>query len=237
MSKYSVTSGIIYQGPSQIDGEPIVALLSGANGSSENPKTGRMGQVDVIRSDVSPLTAKALGLNRSICGCCPLIDECYVVLWRGPRSKFDKLQRGGYVVLSPERAGAILKAHNVPARHGAYGDPAAVPFEIWERLIAASGTKWTSYTHQWNEPNFDSRFLDIAMASVDHVLTVEKLRKLHPDARYYRVTKNPEDIDHATEVLCPHKNDAGDIVVTCATCLMCRGKSLDAKNVVIKMGS
>ena len=48
---------ILYEGPSLLDGEPIVAILTGLRSSSCNRKTGAMLQTWIMRADVSPAEA------------------------------------------------------------------------------------------------------------------------------------------------------------------------------------
>jgi len=199
-----------------------------------------MAQVDILRADIHPIEAVEQGLDYSICGGCPLRlvngkRSCYVNLLFAPGNKYKTYLRGSYPIMTPEQAGAILKAKNKGTRQGSYGDPYSVPMDIWDRLHKSAGTFTTSYTHQWMLPNFNPDMFKYAMASVDHVNTVEKLRELYPDVRYYRMTKNYDDVDKATEVRCPSKNDAGVRVVTCSECRLCFG-SLKAKNVVIVEG-
>ena len=239
-------SAIIWQGKSLIDGGPIVAIISGLATPSGNGKTGDMAQVDILRADMHPIDAVKQGLDYSICGDCPLrmvwdpileqwVRVCYVNLLFAPGGKFKAYLRGSYPVMTPEQAGAILKAKGKGTRQGSYGDPYAVPLDVWDRLHIATGTFTTSYTHQWMLPNFNPGIFKYAMASVDHINTVEKLRALYPDARYYRMAKNYDDIDNATEIKCPSKNDKGERVLTCSECRLCFG-SLKAKNVVIVEG-
>ena len=60
-------AGIIYQGPSLLDGLPIVAI---ATYSDKNTKTGKVLQTYIMRSDISPLEASKTGQDFSICGDC-----------------------------------------------------------------------------------------------------------------------------------------------------------------------
>ena len=60
-------NGIIYNGPSLLDGKPIVAI---ATYSDRNSKTGKVLQTYIIRSDISPLNASKSGEDFSICGDC-----------------------------------------------------------------------------------------------------------------------------------------------------------------------
>jgi len=61
-------NGVIYRGPSLIDGAPIVVV---ALWSKANRKTGGMLQTYVIRDDMDPLKASKTGADRAICGDCP----------------------------------------------------------------------------------------------------------------------------------------------------------------------
>ena len=239
-------SVIIWEGKSLIDGGPIVALLSGLTTKSGNDKTGDMAQVDIVRSDIHPIEAVKQGLDYSICGECPLrmvwdstlkkyVRVCYVNLLFAPSGKFKAYLRGSYPVMTPEEAGEILRAKGKGVRQGSYGDPFAVPIDIWDRLHKSANTFTTSYTHQWMLPNFNPDLFKYSMASVDHVNTVEKLRELYPDVRYYRMAKNYDDINKETEVKCPSKNTKGERVLTCSECKLCFG-GLKAKNVVIVEG-
>lgn len=63
---------VLWRGPSLYDGAPIVVLLTGDDASSGNRKTGRMIQTWILRADVAPHAALALGLDGAVCGTCPL---------------------------------------------------------------------------------------------------------------------------------------------------------------------
>jgi hypothetical protein len=58
---------IVYQGPSLIDGQPIVVLVQTG---SKNRKTGDMVQTYILRSDIDPISASRTGQDSSICGDC-----------------------------------------------------------------------------------------------------------------------------------------------------------------------
>ena len=62
------TGYIIYDGPSQIDGERIVAVA--LTGKSRNSKTGGMLQTYIMRADMDPRQASKSG-KISRCGACP----------------------------------------------------------------------------------------------------------------------------------------------------------------------
>ena len=136
-----------------------------------------------------------------------------------------------YINMTPEEVGVILNHRQLGIRFGSYGDPAMIPFEIIDTIIKISGTKYTSYTHQWTEEFFDARHLQYSMASLDHINTVDQLRINYPNARYYRLSGSYENLDQ-NEVKCPSDKDK----ITCAKCGLCSGTNLKAKSVVIVEG-
>jgi len=144
---------VFYQGPSEIDGAPIVGV---AIFKSSNTKTGNMVQTYILRDDMTPTDAIRAGLDASICGSCThrgkhdktgrLISgtrTCYVVIGQGPTGVYKGLQAGQY----PAHDGRGLFAGRF-VRLGTYGDPAAIPFEVWAGLLEGT-TGHNGYTHQW----------------------------------------------------------------------------------------
>lgn len=70
---------IVYQGPSQLDGAPIVAIAIGFKVASKNIKTGSMIQTFVMRDEVGPIEALKTGKDASVCGDCRHRGtSCYV---------------------------------------------------------------------------------------------------------------------------------------------------------------
>jgi hypothetical protein len=63
---------IIYDGPSAIDGAPIVAILTGLANASRNAGTGDMLQLYILRADMMPEAARHTGADAAICGDCPM---------------------------------------------------------------------------------------------------------------------------------------------------------------------
>ena len=225
-------SGIIYNGPSQIDGKPIVVI---ATYSNRNRKTGRVLQTYILSRDINPLEASKTGADYSICGDCPMRGEvttdpkrkiakgrrCYVNLGQGVLIVWRAFQRGVYknAIRSEDRK-ALGRGRVV--RVGTYGDPAAAPDYVWEQLIAESET-WMAYTHQkpWRP--------DIAMQSADTY--AEAWGHWKAGRRTFRVVTGVEHIDKAHEALCPASKEAG-ARVQCAACKLCRG-SAAAKSIAI----
>jgi hypothetical protein len=163
-------SGIIYKGPSRIDGAPIVVL---ATYSNRNTKTGAVVQTYILREDINPLEASKTGADVSICGTCPLRGtpttdparkqavgrRCYVNLGQGVLIVWRAYRKGVYPDAQDSAGRAALGRGRV-VRVGTYGDPAAVPDHVWTDLLSEADT-WTAYTHQkpWRP--------DIAMQSAD----------------------------------------------------------------------
>lgn len=211
---------VVYRGPSRLDGGPIVAALTF---DSKNRKTGPMVQAWVLRSDVTPRLALARGLDRSICGDCVHRSDgdgitgrsCYVKTQLGPTTIFDKLTAGAYAEPSLEEASAVLAGAQL--RLCAYGDPVAVPFEVWRALlVTVSG--FTSYTHQWR--TCDQRFRLFTMASVESPCEVDQAHRL--GWRTFRTRLHSEPV-RADEIVCPASDEAGHRT-TCDACGLCVGR-------------
>ena len=220
---------IIYQGPSQLDGQPIVAI---ATDNSDNAKTGKMLQTWIIRSDMDPISASRTGADASICGDCvhrgwahneptgqAKKRSCYVTLVLAPLQVWKGFRRGIYLPAVDLRA--IGRDRLV--RIGSYGDGAAVPQQIWDELCAEA-RGWTAYTHQGN-PDPD-RF----MTSVESVVQAQSAWAR--GERTFRVVKGVDDLIAGSEILCPASEEAGKRT-TCAQCKLCAGASVAAKNIAI----
>jgi hypothetical protein len=218
-----------YRGPSLLTGDPIVAVATGLDGRSLNEKTGPMVQVWIIRSDVAPMPAKRQNLDDAICGDCRhrgrdgFGSSCYVVPWLAPNNVFKKL--GTYRRVSWRELVWHLAGQHV--RLGAYGDPAALPFEVW-RVVLTSVAGWTGYTHQWRV--CDPRLKAIVMASVDDLDEFCEAREA--GWRTFRVRGAADPLVASVEVVCPASAEAGNRS-TCQTCELCRGAANPARSVAI----
>jgi hypothetical protein len=218
---------VFYSGPSLLTGDPIVAI---AGQTTSNRKTGPCVQVWILRADVSPIDAVKSGGDSAICGTCRHRGHdggqersCYVTFFREPHNIWRSLPSTGRDV-SVEKLANLLSGKHV--RLGAYGDPAALPFEIWEGILRkASG--WTAYTHQWR--TCDERFRSIAMASVDS--PEEKEEASRQGWRTFRV-RRPDQPVMDTETTCPASIEGGHRK-QCATCGLCCGAARPAKSIAI----
>jgi hypothetical protein len=220
--------GIIYKGPSLLDGQPIVVIGTYSN---RNSKTGPVLQTYIVREDINPLEASKTGADYSICGDCNLrgtpTDDpqrkqavgrrCYVNLGQGVLIVYRAYLKGIYPTAEPRALG-----RNRFVRVGTYGDPAAAPQKVWDELLSEAST-WTAYSHQsgWRP--------DIAMQSVDDYHSAV----LHWQAgrRTFRVIAELGHLDHNNEALCPASKEAGRRV-QCTACKLCKGSSL-AKSIAI----
>jgi hypothetical protein len=212
---------ILYQGPSQLNREPIVAILTGLTRPSANSKTGwSMLQTWILPATETPLQAIRTGKDESVCGRCPLRGAhardraCYVNLGRAPTAVWQAWTRQLYPTVDEKRWKRI---RGRPVRLGSYGDPAAVPSQIWFRL-AGYATGWTGYTHHWRDPRLQHlRWL--LMASVDTPHEAWEAQAL--GWRTYRTRLESEEL-LPFESTCPASKEAGH-KTTCERCLQCNG--------------
>jgi hypothetical protein len=181
-----------------------------------------MVQTYIIRSDMAPVEAAMSRADVGICGGCIHRKQesgrrtCYVNLGQGPRAVFDAFQRGIYPVASLEQAAAAVAGKFV--RFGTYGDPAAVPVEIWATLAnAASGR--TGYTHQWRNRKFAS-LAPYMQASCETAQDVERAHALGFMGTF-RVVPLGEAIP-SNALHCPASEEMGK-AVQCIDCRACDG--------------
>ena len=225
-----MNGAILYEGPSAIDGAPIVVIATGLSGRSRNEKTGNMVQTWVLRSDIAPHDAVKGGQDESVCGSCPhrgqMVDgknvgrSCYVAVFQAPLSVFKAYQRGVYPRLNAFEAAAALEGRMV--RLGSYGDPAAAPFAMW-KMATSRAKGWTGYTHQWRKA--DPRFAALCMASADTAEEGEEARAM--GWRTFRVRTASGSIA-PREFICPASAEAG-YKTDCASCKACMGTEAKAK--------
>lgn len=226
---------IAYQGPSMIDGRPIVVIVNKIDAASQNDKTGALVQSFIIRSDVAPVDALKTGDDVSICGQCPhrpLLAKqtgaapCYVNVGRSVASVYKAYKRGRYEHATPAQLRAILKGKHV--RLGTYGDPAAAPVHVW-REIVADAAGHAGYSHQWQSLDFDhAAWAPLVMASAD---TIDEAAQANLyGMRVFRVSIGLDR--QPGEVSCPASAEGGR-KAKCADCLLCGGTSKAARDIVI----
>ncbi|RLI65416.1 MAG: hypothetical protein DRO67_02720 [Candidatus Asgardarchaeum californiense] len=240
MSKEKKPIGIIlWSGKSLLDGERIAVIATGIFDKTKNRKTGDMIQTYIIRRDIHPMLARRMGEDKSICGDCKHKEQstCYVNLCHGPINVFLALVDGSYREFQ-EGDLELFAGRNV--RIGSYGDPAAVPFEVWDNNCKAV-KGFTGYTHQWDNKKIDPRLKNICMASVD---SIDGYMKEYHKAkslgwRTFRVFADLEksiyDVKTDTEFVCPASQEAG-VKTDCEHCRACGGfSSKTTKDVLINL--
>jgi hypothetical protein len=224
---------ILWEGASMLDGAPIVAIAIGLQTGSTNSKTGAMLQTYILRADVHPLDAIASGEDASICGDCPhrgTVSDgkntgrtCYVQVGQGPAAVYKAYKAGKYPRASAADLYEVGKRRIV--RLGTYGDPAAIPSDVWARLICFA-VAHTGYTHQWRK-NQDLR--GILMASADSL--EEGIEAQAAGWRTFRVAMRAE-AKQSSEAVCPASAEAGK-KLTCAECLLCHGSGQGLRKSIV----
>jgi hypothetical protein len=224
---------VIYNGPSLIDGAPIVVL---AQSNSTNRKTGDMVQTYILRADIDPISASRTGLDSSICGDCihrgkpsdkptgQAIDRtCYVTLAHGPLGKYKAYKRGAYPEAFGHKAIRAIGLGRM-VRIGTYGDPCAAPSWLWESLVSAA-QGWTAYTHGAVNPMPYK-----IMTSADSLAQAQSA--WDRGERTFRVIKSLDQVIKGKEIVCPASEEMGKRA-TCETCKLCAGASVKGKSVAI----
>jgi hypothetical protein len=227
---------ILYRGPSQLTGGPIVAVA--ITKESKNAKTGNMVQTYIlVDNGRSPVDNARDLLDQAICGDCKhrrgTGGACYVNLGQGPRAVADGVTRGIY----PEGLDqAAMASKGRMVRLGTYGDPAAVPVAIWESLLQFSAGH-TGYTHQWGQVQGlqGMALMGLVMASADSPEERDQAKAL--GFRTFRVRDESES-PMPGEFLCPASEEKGK-QKTCAECGACNGgvNTRKADPVIIVHGS
>jgi hypothetical protein len=238
-------SAELWRGPSLIDGAPIVVIVSGLNASA-NSKTGNMLQTYILRADVAPTDAIRSGADASICGDCPARGDgtgkgrtCYVNVGQGPLAVWRAWQRGtvphavrvdGLFYVGGAANPTCIGAGRM-VRLGTYGDPAAVPADVWHSLTTRA-IGHTGYTHQWRKA-FAAPLRTLCMASADSEQDAADARAA--GWRFFRVAfpgDAPRRLDLG-ESVCPASAEAG-YKLTCESCRACSGANGRRGSIVIQ---
>lgn len=246
---------LIYDGPSLLDGEPIIVVAV----PDYSKKVGTMLLTWIILRDVDPRSAAYDGRDESICGGCVFRAKKPIVLRGGSqldRDHAQRYQRACYVrphlepwiiwtkyhddeypdmTAIPEWGGIQWRRQvnptRMPVRIGSYGDPAVVPVRIWKTLVATAD-RYTGYTHMWDSNEVDPELKKYCMASVDDVF--ERERAQDKGWRTFLVTKADEKGLEPREsvlmavnddILCPASNLGGS-KTTCDKCRLCQGTTV-----------
>lgn len=209
---------LVWKGISQLDGvTPIVVIATGLDESSANSKTGGMVQTFILRADIEPHIALNSGMDTPICGGCPHRGKasggtgaCYVLVHKAPLSTYRAWQRGNAETYD------LARFAGKSVRIGSYGDPAAVPVEVWQGIVSVASAT-TGYTHQWRTCSVE--FAEFCMASTDSV--AERRLARSKGYRTFGVRALGTERERGT-VACPASEESGR-KITCADCLQCSG--------------
>ena len=226
---------VLYDGPSRIDGAPIVCIACRITEASGNAKTGAMVQTFIMLRDIDPNKALKTGDDSSVCGDCPLrpihkgATRCYVLVYQAPLSVWNAYQRGRYAVPGVDFDAALLPQlfAGLSFRIGSYGDPAAIPANVWK--VATRRVKnRTGYTHQWRR-RIGVGLKNLCMASADSESDVATATAR--GWRTFRVRKHDAPT-LVNESICPASAE-GKRRTQCDTCGLCKGATIAARNIVI----
>lgn len=218
---------ILWEGTSRLDGRtPIVAIAT--MGTSKNSKTGDMIQTWILLRDIHPSAAAMDGNDGGICGegesRCPFAINkegergCYVNVAYAPRSVWQAYHRGVYRLWNGE---PIVNGRSV--RIGAYGDPAAVPVDVWNRFVIGSKGH-TGYTHQWRTA---PEYRHLLMASVE-----TETAAVVAEYQGWRAFAVLNTAPTRSMIHCPASKERGH-KLSCADCLACSGANPNKRSVWI----
>lgn len=233
------TGCLIYEGPSLLNGAPIIAVLTYG---SNNEKTGGMHQLWILSRDVAPVEATHTGADDAICGDCPHRGEangekavnrsCYVKVFQAPNAIWKKYQRGGYPRAAHAEVEQLCSENAKGVRLGAYGDPAALPVSLLETLTRRA-QMWTGYTHAWKKGIAIQEF---CMASADSVEEAE--RAVSEGWRTFLVTPKGAGLRakrvSSSAMICPASHEMGQ-TLTCDRCGACSGHGSRHKAKIVQI--
>lgn len=211
------TSAVVYDGASAINGEPIVAIVTGILNKSQNAKTGAMAQLWILPKASKPTDASKAGADSAVCGECPLRwhngGACYVNLGQVPNGIYKAWQAGKV----PWASQATLEyLATIPLRFGAYGDPLAVSKSLLQTLLKDRDRQpTTAYTYQWRDPG-NQWARSFVMASCHNFEDLEQATALGWST--FRV-KDPADSFRGDEIECLATSQN----IQCVDCGLCNG--------------
>ena len=212
---------ILWRGESLIDGAPIVLVANKFAANSANDKTGSMIQSFILpdphAAGIECNGSRPAKINawlaatggKSICGDCPHAwqfdaasgqyrkGSCYVIEYQSPAATLGAVFRGSYPVAGVDFPAAWIGKLGAgqDIRAGSYGDPAAVPADIWNAFLERASTR-TGYTHMWKSAHAGARrnafrLRGVLMASCDSAADLRAAR----DAGFRAFYVTPANVD------------------------------------------
>ena len=198
--KPAINTAIVWRGVSPWDNvSPIALWVTGLELSADkaNDKTGDMVQTYIMRTDMSPLDALQYN-DACICGDCinrlqtrervnartgkhetSEVNTCYVQVQNAPTGMWKSYLNGNVPDVAVSDINDMIIRFDRQTRVGAYGDPAMVPFPVWESLLAnvTIDKGHTAYTHQWKR-EWAQAFKGMCMASCDNIAESREARAM-----------------------------------------------------------
>ena len=213
---------ILYNGPSNFNGEPIVVIATGLKAGSANSKTGNLIQIYIL-SDDGEKPSDALfksGKSTAVCGDCKHDQwgTCYVNIGQGGNAVYGAYKRGNYPVYDAAEHSHVFKDKLV--RFGTYGDPAMVPMSVWEPIIKLCKNH-TAYTHQWGKA-WAAEYKSFCMASVDTKAEYEQAKSMGWRTFRVRPETQVDEKPLKRETVCPASAEM-EKRKQCSDCMLCHG--------------
>lgn len=224
--RQKVSGAVLYEGPSRINGEPIVAIMTY---KSENEKTGDIPQVWILQPGVHPFQARVDGTDVAVCGGCILAKNrgCYVN-WTPLVGILRSYDASKYGDIDHARWWFRRNSPNA-VRIGAYGDPVAVPLEVWERLAELPPQPTIlGYTQMWRSP-LAKGYQKFCMASTKSPRERADAKRL--GWRSFRAALPQDATPAQMQKLCPATVSDED---TCKGCRMCSG-GVDGPDIMVEL--
>lgn len=243
---------VVYRGRSFLDGQQDRNIMAVLSWFSNNRKTGDafeggapVAQLWILPADQHPMDAVNDGGDAAICGNCTHRYEyrngeklagtrtCYVALNQGVGTVWQAAKDKPVTPLDDQALRFLLSRHFL--RLGAYGDPAALPFDLVADLVGIAGTSspslknkrcHTGYSHAWK--TCDQRFASLLMASCERQDEIASASALGWRVFYTAMDgQKPSDIDGAAPFsLCMSANERAK-KIACNNCRLCDGKKND----------
>lgn len=217
---------VVYDGPSLIDGKPIICVVNCFKRTG-NEKTGDMLQSWIIRKNIHPVDAMKRGEDCSVCpkSCFKKATKsCYVHVYQAPSQVYRAYKSGSYIKFKPDMLRYFIGRK---LRIGSYGDPSALPVSIIS-LLCSVVKNFTGYTS--NHKHCYKALKYFCMASVN---TEEEYKDAV--SRGWRTFRTRPYIDTPlleNEIICPASEEGGK-KTDCSRCGMCCGSVSNRKNPVI----
>jgi len=218
----SKNSFIVWEGESQLNGKPITLIISGLE-STGNRKTGTMIQSWIINSSINPVDATKTGEDASICGNCwrkpSLGDKCYVTVFQAPNQIYKTYVSGKYDNFEKAKKDDIDSG----LRLGSYGDPVAVPLEVWNKLME-NFPYHTGYTSQWRTIQ-SIPYRGKIQASCASMQDKHKAESLGWKTYTSLPIGHPYPDPSENMIQCPATIPQNNGKVSCSDCKLCDGKT------------